>query len=161
MHASCYSSLKVYCGVIYLRIKTSIGLRVCFLAAKTKVAPLKEVTIPRLELLGCVLLSDLLQQVNIAILNRIVVEKKFCWTDSEVALCWIKGKCRRWKPWVENRVVKIRKVVDCEDWNHIAGCINPADIPTRVCTEGDFQKWFCGPQFLHDVEFEVEAFVLM
>ena len=36
----------------------------------------------------------------------------FCWSDSEVTLCWIRGKKRSWEPWVENRVVAIRKVVE-------------------------------------------------
>ena len=97
-----------------------------FLEAKTKVAPMKEVIIPRLELLGCVLLSDLIHQVDVAIFKCVVIDNKLCWTDSEVALCWLKGKSKIWKPWVENRVVKVRKVVDCEDWNHISGLVNPA-----------------------------------
>ena len=121
LHGFCDSSLGVYCGVLYLQIKTAIGIRVCFLAAKPKVAPLKEMTIPRLELLGCVLLSDLIQQVNLAICERVAINRKFYWTDSEVALCWIKGKTRRWKPWVENRVVKIRKVALCDYWRHVSG----------------------------------------
>ena len=85
-------ALWIYCGVIYLQIQTSIGIRVCFLAAKTKVAHFKEVTIPRLVLLGCVLLSDLIRQVDVAIFKRVLSDKKLCWTDSEVALCWLKEK---------------------------------------------------------------------
>ncbi|XP_066925606.1 uncharacterized protein [Clytia hemisphaerica] len=49
-----------------------------------------------------------------------------------VALCWIKGNRKTWKPWVENRVVSARKVVQKEDWHHIPGKDNPADIPTRM-----------------------------
>ena len=41
-----------------------------------------------------------------------------CSSDSEVSLCWIKGRSKdeRWTPWVENRVFKIRKAVDDENW---------------------------------------------
>ena len=81
------SSSQVYCGVCYLQIKTSVGIRVHFIAGKTKVAPLKLITIPRLELLGCVLLSDLVQQIKSAFLERIKIDEILCWTDSEVALC--------------------------------------------------------------------------
>ena len=158
MHGFCDSSLKVYCAVVYIQIKTSIGIRVCFLAAKTKVAPLKGITIPRLELLGCALLSDLIQQIDSAIMKRLLIDKKICWTDSEVALCWIKGKSRRWKPWVENRVVKVRKVVDCENWYHVAGGMNPADIATRICCVDDFKRWFSGPQMLYENDYDVECF---
>ena len=56
----------------------------------------------------------------------------FCWTDSEVALCWVNGKEKSWEPWIENRVVAIRKVVDCEKWHFVEGEVNPADIPTRL-----------------------------
>ena len=63
------SSNQVYCGVDYLRIETSIGVRVKFVASKTKVAPIKALSIPRLELLGCVLLSKLLSEIVVAISN--------------------------------------------------------------------------------------------
>ena len=68
------------------------------------------------------------------------------------------AKRKIWKPWVENRVVKVRKVVDCEDWNHISGLVNPADIAKRVCSADDFKKWHCGPQFFYDDDYDVEYF---
>ena len=149
LHGFCDSSFQSYCGVLYLQIFTSIGIRVYFLAAKTKVAPLKELSIARLELLGCVLLIHLIDQVKCAINGRVMLTDVKCWSDSEVALYWIKGRGKRWKPWVENRVVKIRKVVDDENWSYVEGKNNPADVPTRICVKGDFQKWFEGPVFLY------------
>ena len=56
LHGFCDSSREIYCAVVYLRVKMSV-VKVFFLAAKTKVAPLKELTVPRLGLLGCLLLS--------------------------------------------------------------------------------------------------------
>ena len=149
LHGFCDSSLQSYCGVLYLQIFTSVGIRVYLLAAKTKVAPLKELSIARSELLGCVLLIDLIDQVKCAINGRVMLTDVKCWSDSEVALCWIKGRGKRWKPWVENRVVKIRKVVDDENWSYVEGKNNPADVPTRICEKGDFQKWFEGPVYLY------------
>ena len=113
---------------------------------------MKTVTVPRLELLGCLILSKLLDQVLPSLKSRIFVNDVFCWTDSEVVLCWIKGKEKTWKPWVENRVVKIRKVVDRENWNHIRGVDNPADISTSICSDVDLKRWFEGPKFLYDLE---------
>ena len=54
------SSDEVYCAVIYVRSVENVDLKVNFLVAKTKVAPLKPLSIPRLELLGCLLLSKLI-----------------------------------------------------------------------------------------------------
>ena len=81
-----------------------------------------------------------------------------CWSDSQVALCWLKGKNKCWKPWVENRVVKVRKVVKSDDWSFISGKENPADIPTRVCDVSDFDRWFRGPEFLYNDGFERDSF---
>lgn len=93
------SSKHVYCVVAYLYVVTSVGVKVSFLASKNKVAPLKELSIARLELLGCVLLSKRLKDIRLAIDKRISVDKMVCLTDSEVVFCWIKGKKNCWKPW--------------------------------------------------------------
>ena len=67
IHAFSDSSFNAYCGVIYFRIKTVYRIIVKFLTAKTKVAPLKKPTIPRLELLGCHLLAKLFGSVQEAL----------------------------------------------------------------------------------------------
>ena len=151
LHGFSDSSLSLYCAVVYARIVTATGIKVFFWTSKTKVAPLKTVSIPRLELLGCLLLADLISDIKRAIMGRLKIDKIVCWTDSSVALCWIRGKEKSWKAWVENRVVKVRKVVPREMWFHVAGVDNPADAPTRACD--DFVNlfegiWFSGPSFL-------------
>ena len=93
-------------------------------------------------------------QVKAASQGRIFINELFCWTDSEVALFWIKGKGKCWRPWVENRVVNLRKVVDRERWFHVSGVFNPADIPTRVCSRDCIKQWFDGPEILHSDKFE-------
>ena len=144
MHVFCDSYTLAYGAVVYIRIVTSIGARVSLLASKTKVSPLKVLTIPRLELLGCVLLS----KVCLAVGSRVDLSEIFCWTDSEVALCWVKGKTKCWKPWVENRVVRVRDVVKRERWNHVAESVNPADIPTQISSLDSLNDvWFGGPEF--------------
>jgi hypothetical protein len=83
----------------------------------------------------------------------------FCWTDSEVALCWVNGKEKSWEPWIENRVVAIRKVVDREKWHFVRGEVNPADIPTRLSSnlKDSFSGcWFKGPLMLWSQELEVD-----
>ena len=107
-------------------------------------------TIYCLELLSCVLLSKLLNEVWSIVTKRICAINICCWSDSEVALCWIKRKEKSWRPWVENLVVNIRKVVNTGRWFHVEGVHNPADIPTRVvsCKES-LWKWLDGPEILH------------
>ena len=147
LHGFCDSSIEVYCAVVYIRIVSESGAAVQFLCAKTKVSPLKSLTIPRLELLGCLLLSDLLKECFYSLRGRVALDDTYCWTDSKIALCWIRGKEKCWKPWVENRVVRIRSVVDRKNWYHVKGELNPADFPTR-----DFdllsEMWTKGPSFL-------------
>ena len=150
LHRFCDRSNQIYCAVVYLRIETMFGIRVSLLVSKTKVTPLKKLSMPRLELLSCVLLSKLLNEVLSIVTKRICVNNICCWSDSEVALCWIKGKEKSWRPWVENRVVNIRKVADRDRWFHVEGVHNPADIPTRVVScEESLRKWLDGPEILY------------
>ena len=58
------------------------------------------------------------------------IERVVCWSDSTVSLCWIRGKEKTWKAWIENGVVRIRNVVPRESWLHVASTESPADAPT-------------------------------
>ena len=82
-----------------------------FVASKTRVAPTKSQTIPRLELLGALLLARLITSIYDALKPEIVLLPCICYTDSLVALYWIKGEKREWKPFVDNRVKEIRRLV--------------------------------------------------
>ena len=57
--------------------------------------------------------------------GRVAIDSVYCWSDSEVALCWVKGKEKCWKPWVENRVVIIRSIINKDRWCHMSGINNP------------------------------------
>ena len=61
----------------------------------------------------------------------------------------MKGKEKCWKPWVENREVSIRNIINKDSWYHISGVNTLSDIPTRVCKINDFGRWFDGPHFLY------------
>ena len=75
--------------------------------AKTKVAPLKPLTLPRLELQAAVLAVTRLQFV--ATLLRLEISRITAWSDSMTALQWISGDALRWKTWVRNRVQRFRR----------------------------------------------------
>ena len=58
---------------------------------------------------------------------------EICLTDSTVALSWIRSTKKRYKQYVENRVKEIRQIADVEDWYHVPGKDNPADLPSLGC----------------------------
>ena len=81
----------------------------------------------------------------------------FYWTDSSICLAWIKDQSKEWKAWVENRVNKIRDLTEKENWFHVPGSSNPADIPTRDINMNEFVSnvlWWNGHQFLTKEENE-------
>lgn len=74
-----------------------------------------------------------------------------CYTDSQVALYWIRGKEKEWKPFVQNRVQEIRRNVHPNFWSHCPGRSNPADLPSRglgMIELAVSQLWRCGPGWL-------------
>ena len=92
LHGFCDSSEKAYCAVVYAWILCSHGVRVILWSGRSHVASAKGHSIPRLELMACVLLGRLMTEVKKAIEKEIVVryETVFCWSDSMLLLWWIK-----------------------------------------------------------------------
>ena len=89
-----------------------------FVASKTRVAPLQRQTILRLELLSTVLLARLVSNVTDSLSVHFDLSQPRCYTDSQVALFWIIGKEKEWKPFVQNRVNEVRSLTPIECWNH-------------------------------------------
>ena len=98
----CDALLKVYAAVIYLLIEIDCRGSIKFVAAKSRVASLSTQTIPRLELLSCLLLARLISTVSLVLEPEINLDEPMCYTDSQVALCWIKGVTKQWKQFLEN-----------------------------------------------------------
>lgn len=154
-HAFCDASEKGYGAVIYCRVTYGDGFRVSFVTSKGKVAPLKKVTLPRLELLGALLCARLLVFVLKALKLDMGSVPVYCWSDSMVALGWIKGDPGRWKPFVANRVREIQDLTSPNVWRHCDGVDNPADIVSRGAI-GDklalSSLWWNGPEWLSTKE---------
>ena len=98
----CDSSQHAYAAVVYLQIETGGSCYSKLVVAKTRVCPLQKHSIPRLELLGALLLSRLLSWANSALGAELRLEPSICYTDSIVVLYWIKRVDKEWKQVVEN-----------------------------------------------------------
>ena len=136
---------------VYAVIHQSLGVSQGIIAAKSRLAK-KDTTIPRLELVSSHMAANLLENVRDGLTN-LPVKRTVAWTDSKVALHWIRGE-GNYKQYVQNRVKKIRSK-EFITWRHIPGEQNPADIGSRGCSASELQEsqlWWKGPYWLLNKE---------
>ena len=84
------------------------------LCSKSSLVPSKSTTIPRLELSACLLLSKHVKSTTAALSKQINIKNVYCWSDSLIALWWIKQTHKTWKLWIQNQFKKIRENVKLE-----------------------------------------------
>ncbi|GBM57405.1 hypothetical protein AVEN_164422-1, partial [Araneus ventricosus] len=117
---------------------------------KCRLAPLKKLSLARLELmgiLGSARLAEYLQKT----FPWITSDHIFFWRNSQITLHWINGDPLRWKEFVRNRVREIQEKTNQDHWNYCRGKTNPADKLTRglsihVLVQDDV--WWHGPDWL-------------
>uniref|UniRef100_A0A0A9YT02 Pol polyprotein n=1 Tax=Lygus hesperus TaxID=30085 RepID=A0A0A9YT02_LYGHE len=128
----CFSdaSESGFCAVIYLRSMQGTEVSLTLLKAKTRLAPLKTITIPRLELCEAVLLAQLLQSLD-HLRRDLNIERIFCFTDPTIVLSWLTTLPHLIQTFVSNRVQQVHAVTQPEWWHHIGGSENPADVGSR------------------------------
>ncbi|GFT92019.1 reverse transcriptase domain-containing protein [Trichonephila clavipes] len=120
LHIFCDASPRAFGAMAYFRYVTANDdIYTSFITAKNRVSPLKKLTFPRLELLGAVLASRILKYLTLKF--KFPILKFFLWSDSSIALHWIKGKASNYKQFVSNRVIKIQSNSDPSDWHHCSG----------------------------------------
>ena len=128
LHGFCDASEVAYAGMVCLRaIDSNENVYVWLVMAKTKVhvAPIKRLSIPRLELYSTVILSKLLSHVA----NTLAIPHTniYAWTDSRVVLGWLQGNSRQFKPFVGNRIAEISEMIPSGCRRYVQGIDNPAD----------------------------------
>ena len=137
LHIFADASPQVYGAVAYL----VQGTQSTILMSKARAAPLKQHTLPRLELMAAVLGARL----YVFISTSISITDTFFWSDSQIVLSWITSK-KTLKPFVSNRINEIRSI--STEWRY---CHNPADLLTRGISFDQFNsstQWRHGPTWL-------------
>jgi hypothetical protein len=154
IHGFSDASERAIGAVVYTRTVYETGrIDTKLLASKTRVAPVKSQTIPRLELIGATLLARLVNSVVSALEWNVEI---FCWVDSMTTLHWIRND-RPWKQYVQHRVNEIRNLSSVNVWRFCPGSLNPADLPSRGISAQELSNeslWFNGPDFLSKGEDE-------
>ncbi|XP_039303445.1 uncharacterized protein LOC113004455 [Solenopsis invicta] len=154
IHGFCDASGVAYGACLYIRSAGKDGnVVIKLLCAKSRVAPLKVITIPRLELCGALLLARLYSEVSSAL--PLTPSKAFFWCDSTVVLHWLSTAPHLLNSFVANRVAEIQRLTDPKKWRHVRSEDNPADAISRGQLPHAFSKsrtWFSGPAWLREGE---------
>ena len=144
LHGFSDSSEKAYGACVLVRVSCEHEGSGRLWTNKCRLAPVKELSTPQLELLACLLLSSLMVSVKLAVEKEVSVKKIFCWTDLQTTLWYFRQRHKQWKIRVHNRIETIRENVVVENWGFVVTSVNPAEICSRECSVGKLKSFFCG-----------------
>ncbi|XP_058817898.1 uncharacterized protein LOC131681207 [Topomyia yanbarensis] len=139
LHIFVDASEQAFAACAYFRIVDRERVRCCLVASKTKVAPLKPLSIPRLELMATVIGVRL--RKTIVENHSVQIQETFLHSDATTVLSWIKSDPRRYRPFVAFRISEILTMSTVTEWRWVPTKLNVADEPT---------KWGRGPSFESD-----------
>ena len=149
LHSFSDGGLYGFGAVSYLRLVSySTGsIKVHLLAGKSRLCPIKQISVPRSELCGAV------ENVKLSAMIKeqltIKVSRCIYWTDSKILLGYLRNEHRRFKVYVANRVGTILRHSEASEWLYVPSNENPADVATKGCTVSDLpDSWINGPEFL-------------
>ncbi|CAH8464754.1 unnamed protein product [Schistosoma turkestanicum] len=139
-----------YGAVAYARVSYAKVQPYCVLLySKSRVAPIKPVTIPRLEMAAAVLSVRLSEVIRKSLPNF------FCGvsfhTDSMIVLYYIKNAEKRYTSYIANRLAVVHQYTSIEQWSYVSSSLNPADWTSRgIQRMNDLETWFKCPTLLYN-----------
>ena len=149
LHFFCDASEFAYGTAVYFKVIAPGGVFVNLVLGKSRVAPLKPVSIPRLELTAATLVARqsrfILEELDVSEVQL------YFWTDSMTVLRYLRNVSTRFKTFVAHRVQLIQDLTDVSSWNYVPSEKNPADLASRGLSPADDEKlgfWLDGPEFL-------------
>ncbi|GBN75297.1 hypothetical protein AVEN_219110-1 [Araneus ventricosus] len=153
IHGFADASEAAYGAAVYCKSRSRSGeVFIKLIASKSRVSPIKRLTIPKLELCSAVLLAKLVTRVISAL--KLDITNTFLWSDSVIVLCWLQKELCYLKTFVANRVSEIQKLTNVDQWRHVSSQDNPADLISRSVDPDRLSEsslWWSGPEFLtHD-----------
>nr|CAH7735528.1 unnamed protein product [Callosobruchus chinensis] len=150
LHCFSDASQSAYGCCIYIKSIDATGQAVISLVcSKSRVAPLKTLSIPRLELCGAVLSTRLSKKVSQAL--KININACYYWVDSTIVLSWISTCPSKLKVFVSNRIAEIQRCTNVQQWAHVSSSDNPADLVSRGLNATELKQctlWWNGPSWL-------------
>ncbi|XP_029348389.1 uncharacterized protein LOC115034949 [Acyrthosiphon pisum] len=150
IHGFADASIKCYGACIFLRSTNEQGEHTAkLICAKSKVAPLKVISLPRLELCAALLLARLVSRIVPKL--KLNIAKKYFWSDSKIVLSWIASPSTKWKTFVAHRIGEIQDLSNITGWAYVKSSENPADIISRGCDAEQISSinlWWNGPEWL-------------
>ena len=150
LHCFCVASAISYSALAYLQIiDKNDFVHVSFVMGKSRVAPLKSVIIPRLELVAAVSGVDIVQFVQLK--TDLSISRVLYWTDSTSVLNYISSKTKRFHVFVANKISRILEASNPSEWRYVNTKLNPADLGSRGLLPNQLkvaELWLNGPTFL-------------
>ncbi|KAK0132488.1 Gag-Pro-Pol polyprotein [Merluccius polli] len=149
LHIFCDASAQSYGAVAYMRTDDGQQVNVSFLMARSRVAPKKQLSIPRLELCAALIGAQLLNLLQAEL--TLNIRQATSWSDSTTVLYWLLSDSCRYKVFVGTRVAEIQELTKGQEWRYVDSQNNPADDLTRGKQLSDLAKpcrWNQGPAFL-------------
>ncbi|XP_053691213.1 uncharacterized protein LOC128739741 [Sabethes cyaneus] len=149
LHVFVDASENGFAAVAYLRFEEDGEVDCVLIRAKTRVAPLRFVSIPRLELQAAVIGARLANDVMET--HKLKPAQRFFWTDSRNVLCWLNSDHRKYNPFVAVRISEMLELTETSEWNWVPTKLNIADEATKWQKLPDLSptsRWFRGPDFL-------------
>lgn len=153
LHVFVEASENAYAAVAFLRIESQHQVKCALVGSKSRVAPIKYVSIPRLELQAGVLGTRFMNSIENS--QRIKINRRIIWSDSSTVISWLRSDHKKYQQFVVHRIGEILENSDLEMWRWLPGKDNVADDATkweRIPRFDQNSRWFNGPPFLYQPE---------